>query len=428
MQHLIPLKVTKDNLPFYNTTQGAYFFGLIGHASVILVFWYLGVKEMFWFNALVSVPSFIVAIVMNRLGRHNLAFSFAFFELLFHQLVGIHFLGWDFGFQYWLIYLAGLSFFNPRWNSIIQYLLLFIIAASYIIFFIIGQEGVYQFEVEVTRIAYLSSAIPAIAALCLLINYFSKSYLKAQKNLEAEKEVTEQKNLQLTQQHESLLIEQEKTNRLLNKVESLFGQQVSQEVAQTMIHSETEIDSKLYEATIMFLDIRDFTVFADSREPAEVATFQNTVFSALIEIVKMNKGVVNQILGDGILAVFGVPVEDENHAEHAVAAGFAMLEKIKELGVSGKIPPIRIGIGLNSGKIMAGNVGNEIRKFYSLTGTTVIIAARIEQLNKRFNSQFLISEQVYASVKNNLDSHEIEDLGKIELKGIGHEVDVYQLG
>jgi len=175
----------------------------------------------------------------------------------------------------------------------------------------------------------------------------------------------------------------------------------------------------------MFLDIRDFTVFADSKTPAEVATFQNVVFSDLINIVRKYKGITNQILGDGIMAVFGAPVATTTHAQNAVAAGYAMLDKLRELAEKGKIPQIRIGIGLHSGNVIAGNIGNVFRKQYSLTGSTVIISARIEQLNKVYKSQFLVSETVYQEVKNN--DTEIIEHGEVSLKGIEQPVRIYQL-
>lgn len=223
----------------------------------------------------------------------------------------------------------------------------------------------------------------------------------------------------------SLLIEKEKTTRMLQKIESLFGQQVSSEIASEMINSETELSSKAYDASVMFLDIRDFTLLADSREPAEVAKFQNIVFSAIIEIVEQHNGIVFQLLGDGAMTVFGAPVTDPNHQKKAVNAGFDILKKIKSLGEQKMIPEIRIGIGINSGTVLAGNVGNNSRKSYSLTGKNVIIAARIEQLNKQFESQFLVSENVYKS----FDTSELvsENLGKIKLKGIKAPIGIHKL-
>ncbi len=201
-------------------------------------------------------------------------------------------------------------------------------------------------------------------------------------------------------------------------------QQVSEEVAHELIQSPSDIDSKTYDLTIMFVDIRDFTVFADSREPAEVARFQNIVFGELIEIVRAHHGIVLQILGDGIMAVFGAPVVSTDHADNAITAGYQMVQRVQELGEAGTIPPIKIGIGLNAGTVIAGNVGNASRRFYPLIGKNVIIAARIEQLNKDFDSQFLVSESVYRA-QQGLELA-VEDLGDVTLKGIEQPVGVYK--
>jgi class 3 adenylate cyclase len=361
----IPYKVKEENRRFYIITQIVYAIGLIGHFNAIFLFRLSGIFEMLWFNVIYSVPAFIFALVVNRLGRHSLAFGFAFIELFAHQVIGTYYTGWGSGFQFWLIYLAALSFFNARWNVWINATGLLMIFVALVLLYFYAQEGVYELP-EIFSFNYLINLLSLAGLVPLLINYYAKSTLRAEKKLMAEKDITEQQNIQLLDQHDKLVIEQDKTSKMLNKIESLFGQQVSQEVAQEMIKSESEIDSKIMDVTAMFLDIRDFTVFADSREPAEVARFQNIVFSELIDIVRNYKGIVSQILGDGIYAVFGAPVEDKDHAIHAVEAGFEMIKNIKRLGEEGKIPEIKIGIGLNSGKVVAGNVGNETRKFYSL--------------------------------------------------------------
>jgi class 3 adenylate cyclase len=425
MKHLIPLKVKKENLQFFKTTRIAYVFGLLAHGSAIPFFWTMGVMELVYFNAFISVPFFSFAIIKNRLGYHNLAFTIAFFELYFHQVLGTYFLGWSFGAQFWLFYLCALCFFNPNWKRLVQLSLLGLISTSYVGLFYLFPEGQYAFDPGLGQNMYLTNAVSIIILISLLINYYSKSIYKEEQKLIEEKKITEEQNKQLLEQHDTLVKEREKTHKVLNKVRSLFGQQVSKEVADEMIESETEIDSKIMDVTVMFLDIRDFTRFADSREPAEVAGFQNTVFGELIDIVREYQGIVSQILGDGIMAVFGAPVATRDHLNNAVKAGYAMINRIKELGDSGKIPHIKVGIGLNSGKVMAGNVGNEIRKFYSLAGTNVIIAARIEQLNKQFDSQFLVSGSVYEGME--LSEYHVNSLGEIELKGIEKKIPVYRL-
>ena len=417
--------IRDEDFKFFRITQIAYVIGLVGHILALGSFWALGVREMVWFNALISVPFFLIAILINRRGHHNIAFSLAFFELFFHQILGTYYTGWGFGLQYWLIYLAGLCFFNPHWSSRIRYPMLALVCAGLVSLFLFAQEGVYDLPAELLRARTMSNLIMPLAVLALLINYFSRSAHEAEQKLKEEKALTEQQNIQLSKQHEALVIEQDKTARMLDKIQSLFGQQVSEEVAHELIESPSEIDSKTYDLTIMFLDIRDFTVFADSREPVEVARFQNMVFGELIEIVRANHGIVLQILGDGIMAVFGAPVVRTDHAENAIKAGYEMVQKVKELGDAGKIPPIKIGIGLNSGTVIAGNVGNESRRFYSLTGKNVIIAARIEQLNKEFDSQFLVAESVYRAQEGRDLS--VENLGDVALKGIEQPVGVYRL-
>lgn len=263
----------------------------------------------------------------------------------------------------------------------------------------------------------LSQKIFLILIGIFLTGFSSQVYSSRFSQYKSHKEIEDLSN--------SLLIEKEKTTKMLQKIESLFGQQVSSEIASEMINSETELSNKIYETSVMFLDIRDFTLLADSSEPAEVATFQNTVFSAIIEIVEQHNGIVLQLLGDGAMIVFGAPVTDIDHQKRAVNAGFDILKKIKRLSEQKLIPEIRIGIGINSGTVLAGNVGNNSRKSYSLTGKNVIIAARIEQLNKRFESQFLVSENVYQRVKTS--KLESEYLGEIQLKGIKTPVGIHKL-
>jgi len=418
-------RVREEDLKFFRITQVAYLVGLVGHGLAVGAFWSMRVPEMVWFNVIVSVPFFLAALLLNRRGYLNLAFSLAFFELFMHQVLGTYYVGWGFGLQYWLFYLAGLCFFNHRWSAFARYAMFVLVSAALIGLFLFAQNGVYVLPEAVLTYRTATNLVIPLAVLALLIHYFARSAFEAESRLKAEKAITEQKNVQLTKQHEALVVEQDKTARMLDRIQALFGQQVSEEVARALIESPAEIDSKPYDVTIMFLDIRDFTVFADSREPEEVARFQNIVFGELIEIVRAHQGVVLQILGDGIMAVFGAPVARPDHARNAIQAGYQMVERVKALGEAGRIPPIRVGIGLNSGKVIAGNVGNETRRFYSLTGKNVIIAARIEQLNKDYDSQFLASESTVGA--QNAHRRTAQRLGDVPLKGIELPIGIYRM-
>lgn len=221
--------------------------------------------------------------------------------------------------------------------------------------------------------------------------------------------------------------EHTRSEGLLQKIKVLFGQHVSDEIAEELLYSNEgkTSESKSYEVTVLFLDIRDFTVFADSRAPKEVANLQNIIFSEFIDIIRTHKGISLQILGDGILAVFGAPNVNSSHPDDAIKAGFDMIDTIHRLAENGEVPYMKVGIGLHTGKVIAGVIGNEYRKFYSITGSNVIVASRIEQLNKKLDSQFLVSESVF----NKADESDLKFSfkGKYQLKGISKKVSIYQL-
>lgn len=210
-----------------------------------------------------------------------------------------------------------------------------------------------------------------------------------------------------------------------HRVEMLFGQQVSSEVVQTLLNNKNKEDIQRTEATIMFLDIRNFTVFARGKDPEDVIKFQNNIFSPLIEIITKYNGIINQFLGDGFMASFGIPISDESHCQNAFDAGKSIIKRMHQLAEAKVIPITRIGIGLHSGEVISGNIGNKIRKQFSIAGENVIVAARLEQLNKQFQSQFLISKDVF----DRIDSKDInlKLLGEIDLKGFKKLKSVYQV-
>jgi adenylate cyclase len=207
------------------------------------------------------------------------------------------------------------------------------------------------------------------------------------------------------------------------KIENLFGQQVSQEVVFALLNQKAS--SQRREVTVMFFDIRDFTNTVETKVPEEVIEIQNQILGPMIDIVNEYKGVVNQILGDGFMATFGAPVEDALHADHAFQAGLQMLRKIQELKSSQLIPPLQPGIGLHSGDVITGNIGNASRKQYSISGTTVIIASRIEQLNKKYQTEFLISRTVADLLQHS--EFEPESLGYENLKGLEASMEIIKV-
>ena len=210
-----------------------------------------------------------------------------------------------------------------------------------------------------------------------------------------------------------------------NRIINLFGQQVSQQIVDELVSTKEEITSKRKFVCIMFLDIRGFTSYAENREPEEIIEYQNKVFGFMIDAITRNKGIINQFLGDGYMATFGAPVSHENDCQNALNAALEIIDTLKKKNSSNDFDSTRIGIGLHAGYVVAGNVGTDVRKQYSISGNTVILASRIEELNKKFNSQLLVSEEVLNMV--DCSKIEYESLGDVVLKGREKPINIYKI-
>ncbi|HAA12944.1 MAG TPA: hypothetical protein DCE41_15125 [Cytophagales bacterium] len=204
MSFFIPNRVKPENEKFYQITQRAYRFGLF-HIGLVFGFYLLDIPEMMWFNLLISVPSFGLALALNRLGRHQLAFAIAFFELYVHQVLGTYYLGWSIGFQYFLVYLAGLSFFNPTWSRKFQVAVLVLIGITFSVLYLFFQNGVYTLPPALVDSFFLSGAITAILVLTLLINRYSVSGYQAEEALKKANDELGEKNKRIEHQHEQIL-------------------------------------------------------------------------------------------------------------------------------------------------------------------------------------------------------------------------------
>ena len=206
---------------------------------------------------------------------------------------------------------------------------------------------------------------------------------------------------------------------------SMFGQHVSPAVVEKLLHQKNATEGEVQNVCVMFLDIRNFTTFSESRTPQEVVAYLNSVFDFMIDIVNRNHGIINKFLGDGFMAVFGAPFSNGFDSRNAVNASKQILQKLKEEIEAGNILPTRVGIGLHTGKAVTGNIGSIQIKEYTIIGDVVNLASRIESLNKQFNSQLLISELV----KEALGDAGIEtvSLGKVAVKGRAEPVEIFKL-
>ncbi len=227
--------------------------------------------------------------------------------------------------------------------------------------------------------------------------------------------------VQLRRQFEASILAATARDRVTN----LFGQHVSPQVVERLMVEGASTASDIRRVAVMFVDFRSFTAAARSRSPQEVVDRLDGAFAVLVEILDRHGGIVNKFLGDGFLALFGAPFEAADAAHRAVAAAREMLVAMDSINEATSWP-LRIGIGIHFGEVVAGNIGSPRRKEYTVIGDTVNFAARLESLNKEFNSQLLISAVVREALGN--DANDAVSLGQVAVKGYDRPMPVWQLG
>jgi len=209
------------------------------------------------------------------------------------------------------------------------------------------------------------------------------------------------------------------------RLHEAFGQQVSPAIVDELLRQGGDIASRRHAVCVLFMDIRDFTPLVEHKTPEEIVALQNAVFGAGVEVVNAHHGIINQFLGDGLMATFGAPIQSGNDSANAVAAAHAFVAAVRRLAEEGRIPPIRIGVGLHAGEVISGNVGSAQRQQYSITGNVVILASRIEQLNKDYGSQILVSREVLESARQ--APPQGSSLGPVRVKGREQPIELFRL-
>jgi adenylate cyclase len=210
-----------------------------------------------------------------------------------------------------------------------------------------------------------------------------------------------------------------------DRVTNLFGQHVSPQVVERLLLEGAGTQSDIRQVAVMFVDFRSFTSGARSRSPQDVVDRLDGAFAVLVEVLDRHGGIVNKFLGDGFLALFGAPFEAEDPAHRAVAAAREMLEAMERINKDSSWP-LRIGIGIHFGEVVAGNIGSPRRKEYTVIGDTVNFASRLEALNKEFGSQLLISSAVHDVLGK--DGADAVSLGEVPIRGYEQPMAIWQLG
>lgn len=206
-----------------------------------------------------------------------------------------------------------------------------------------------------------------------------------------------------------------------------FERYVSPEVAKQILDNEASLKGVRVEVTILISDLRGFTTLSEKLEPIQVAGHLNEYLEAMTGAIFRHRGMVNDFVGDSIIAVFGAPVPDPLHALHAVQSAVDMdkaLAVLNEHWASIGQAPLRHGVGVHTGEVFAGNIGSAERLKYTVIGDPVNVAARLEGLNKELQTTVLITEETLSRLK---DQASVKDRGALPVKGRQEPVRVFEV-
>ena len=215
--------------------------------------------------------------------------------------------------------------------------------------------------------------------------------------------------------------------RLRDQQRELISKFATKEVADDLLTSGFSLGGKQVDASAMFCDIRSFTSIVESRDPAETIELLNDYYTLMMDAIGGEGGVVNQIVGDGLMAIFGAPLPNEDHRRRAVLAARQMVELIRlfnEERAAGNQLQIEIGVGIASGSVIAGYTGTVHRATYTCVGDTVNVAARLEAHTKVLNRPILIDENTQRGVGEGVA---LEAEGEVQVKGKTQPVTVYSV-
>jgi adenylate cyclase len=213
------------------------------------------------------------------------------------------------------------------------------------------------------------------------------------------------------------------------QIKKLFSRYVSKDVYDQLVANPSlaALGGARRHMTVLFSDIRGFTTMSEKGTPEDVVAQLNQLFTRMVAVVFAHRGTVDKFVGDMIMALYGAPLDDADHAEHAVQTALAMIKTLHEMNEQwvreGK-PQLDIGIGINTGDMIAGNVGSESIMSYTVIGDAVNLGARLESLNKDYGTRIIISEATRERLKGRYDIH---PLGDVVVKGKSKPVAIFEV-
>jgi len=209
------------------------------------------------------------------------------------------------------------------------------------------------------------------------------------------------------------------------KLRETFGKVVDPRVRDILMNSY--IEGEIVNATVLFLDVRGFTALSEGRDPRWVVSLLNRLFDTVTRTIEAHHGLVNKFIGDAVLAVFGAPIAITNHSIKTTEAAFDLLKSLEKLNAELRVegePLLKVGIGVHTGKVLAGRIGGQGRMEYTVIGDAVNVASRLESVTKEMGVSLLISQPVRDGLNSELQS-KFQSLGKVSIRGRTEAVTIY---
>ena len=211
------------------------------------------------------------------------------------------------------------------------------------------------------------------------------------------------------------------------RLRSAFGQYVSPEIMDRVLQTGTPLGGEVRRVTVLMSDLRGFTTMAERLAPEIVSEMMNEYFTAMVDVILAHRGLVQDFVGDAIMAVYGAPLDDPEHCWHAAHTAVAMhvaLEGLNRRWEAEGRGPLAMGIAVHTGEAFAGTLGAPRKKKYAVLGDTVNTTSRMEGLNRDLGTGILISGAVLAVLK---DRVVVRDRGSVTVKGRRQPVEIYEL-
>jgi adenylate cyclase len=212
-----------------------------------------------------------------------------------------------------------------------------------------------------------------------------------------------------------------------DKLRTTFGKYMTEAVMDHLMAGKVQLGGETLTASILFSDIRSFTSISEKMDAKALVSLLNEYFTEMVDVVIHEDGVVDKYIGDAIMAVFGAPVMKKDDALHSVRAAVGMrkaLAKLNERLAERGLKPIKTGIGIHTGEVVAGNIGSEKRMEYTVIGDTVNLASRLESATKELGVAVLISDDTYQLVKEHIEARAVKE---ITVKGREQPVMTYEV-